>query len=394
MRLAAAGAIVALFVVACGPGTTGGVASPARTPGSPPASSQSPTTMATKLTCGDSHIGAKALALYQYPSTTSPFVELLDVSNPVKPALACTLMPAQGAHFLSDTKLAFWIGDQLGTADLSSGAITQTANLAGRAGTGAFNADGTEFAYRVFDDSGAISTHLYVKGSDRTLYTHEPLGGHGPGQSFGPFDQLEFSADGSELLDFYEFRPMSGPNKFLVYRTSDSVLVFQSSSAGGGVWSRTGTMLYFSVWNPTPSGELDSLDAAGRQQMVARFANGIAWPRLTPDGAGIIYHTYDALGQPHIWRLDLGTRNTSQLSTATGSIPVFVNPNVIWFDEGKPCQCGPGGLSGPDGVTLAHDMNTGSDSTVDTDLIVPGIGGPSLPPTSSRNLLDAWFAPA
>ena len=352
--------------------------------------------MATKLTCGDSHIGAKALALYQYPRPSSPFVELLDVSNPVKPSLACTLMPAEGAHFLSDTKLAFWIGDQLGTADLGSGAIIQIGRLAGSAGTGAFSADATQFAYRVFDDAGGMSTHLLVAGSDRTLYVQEPLGGHG-GVPGGPNDQLEFSADGSELLDYYAYRPMSGPAKFLVHRTSDSVLLFQSSSAGPEIWSRTGSTLYFWVWDPqppTPSGELDTLDATGRQQVFARFANGISWPRKTPDGAGIVYDMYDADGQPHIWRLDLTTRNASQLSTATGSIPVFVNPNVIWFDEEKPCQCGPGGLSAPDGVTLAHDLITGHDATVNTDLIVPGIGGPSVPPTSNRNLLEVWFAPA
>jgi hypothetical protein len=350
--------------------------------------------MSTKLYCG-SHIGATALAIYRFGLTPS-FVEVLDVSNPLKPSLACRLTPASGAHFLSNNKLAVWIDDQLGTADLGSGAITQTARLAGPAGTGAFSADGTKFAYRVFDESGGMSTHLYVNGSDRTLYSQEPLGGHG-GVPGGPVDQLEFSADGSELLDFYQYRPTSGPAKFLVFRTLDSSLAYQSSSAGGGVWSRTGTTLYFSVWNPQPplpSGELDSLDAAGSQQTVARFANGIDWPRLTPDGAGIIYDTYDGAGQPHIWRLDLATYAATQLSEASGSIPVFVNPNVIWFDEEQPCRCGPGGSSASDGVTLSHDMSTGRDATVDTTLIVPGIGGPALPGTSTRNLLDVWLAPA
>src|SRR5260370_36883425 len=340
-------------------------------------------------------MGASVLAIYQF-GLIPPFVEMLNVSNPLKPSLVCRLTPAYGAQFLSDTKLAFWVDDQLGTADLGSGAITQTARLAGRAGTGAFSADGTKFAYRVFDEAGGMSTHLYVNGSDRTLYTQEPLGGHG-GPAGVRLDQLEFSADGSELLDFYEFRPMSGPAKFLVYGTSDGFLAFQSSSAGGGVWSRTGTTLYFSLLNlqsPAPSGELDSLDAAGRQQMVARFASGIAWPRLTPDGAGIIYDTYDGAGQPHIWRFDLATHTATQLSEATGSIAVFVNPNVIWFDEEQPCRCGPGGSSAPDGVILSHDMSTGRDATGDTTLILPGIRGPPLPGTNTRNVLDGWLAPA
>jgi len=151
--------------------------------------------MATKLNCGDTHIGATALALYLYQdSPTSSLVELLDVSNPLKPSLVCTLMPAIGARFLSATKIAFWTGDQLGTADLSSGTpITLTARLATRAGTGAFSPDGTKFAYRSYDDGGAVSFHLFSAGTDRTLYVQEPMGGHGgPGQTFGPIDQVAF----------------------------------------------------------------------------------------------------------------------------------------------------------------------------------------------------------
>ena len=48
--------------------------------------------MSTKLYC-DSHVGATALALYRFP-LTSPFVEMLDVSNPLKPSLVCRLDPA------------------------------------------------------------------------------------------------------------------------------------------------------------------------------------------------------------------------------------------------------------------------------------------------------------
>src|ERR1700682_5987984 len=117
---------MALFVVACAQSTTGEVASTSRTTAT---ASPASATMSTKWNCGDTHNGATAVAIYRV-ATTSPFVELLDVSNPLKPNLACTLGPAYGARSLSFTKVAFWIGDQLGTADLGSGAITQTAHLA------------------------------------------------------------------------------------------------------------------------------------------------------------------------------------------------------------------------------------------------------------------------
>jgi hypothetical protein len=352
--------------------------------------------MSTKLNCGDSRIGATALAIYQY-STTPPFVGLLDVSNPVKPYLACTLSPALGAHLLSDTKLAFWVGDELGTADLASGAIRRTAHLAESAGTGAFSPDGTKFAYRHWDDAGSMSLHLYVSGSDKTLYVREPLGGHGgSGLSFGPFDQLAFSADGSMLLDRYAF----GIQTMTVYK-SDGSIAFQTATGTNGLWSPSGNTLYFLNLNqlgPTPFGDLHSWNAAG-EQAVALNLNGFFWPRISSTGSGIVYNASDSSvpdcgGVPHLLRLDLNTRRATQISKAISSGPFFIQPNVVWSDEQKLTSCGPGGPSTPDGVILAHDLRTGKDTTVDTTLLVPGIGGPPPPPPTTYFLLDTWFATA
>jgi hypothetical protein len=377
--------------MACSQGTANKIASGARVTPSP-----SPATMATKLSCGDSRIGATALAIYPY-STTRPFLGLLDVSNPVKPYLACTLSPALGAHLLSDTKLAFWVGDELGTADLASGAITRTARLAASAATGAFSPDGTKFAYRHWDDAVSMSLHLYVAGADKTLYVREPLGGHGgPGLSFGPFDQLAFSSDGSLLLDRYAF----GTQTMTVYK-SDGSVAFQTAKGTNALWSRSGNTLYFLNLNqqgPTPFGDLHSWNATG-EQAIALNLNGFFWPRMSPDGSGIIYNASDTSvpdcgGVPHLWRLDLTTRRATQISKAISSGPFFIQPTVIWADEQKLGVCGPGGPSTMDGVILAHDLRTGNDTTVNTDLIVPGIGGPPPPPPTTYFLLDTWFAPA
>ena len=366
-----------------------------------PSSSPSPATMATRLNCGDARIGAKALAIYKY-AMTSPFVELLDMSNPLKPNLACTLMPANGAHILSDTKVAFWNGDQLGTADLSSSTpITWTARLSGPADTGAFNNDGTKFAYRTYDAAGAVRLHVFSAGSDLTLYVQQPIGGHGgPGPSAGPFDQLAFSPDGSLLLDYMLFRPPSGPPNLRVFR-ADGSIVFQTAGASGGVWSRTGSTLYFYTWNPSGPvmGDLNKLDASGQRQVVASGLPAMNWPHMSPDGTGIIYNTSDNSvpdcgGVPHLWRFDLATKRATQISSAISSDPFFIQPNVMWSDQQKLTACGPGGPSYPDGVILAHDMSTGKDATVDTTLVVPGIGGPQLPPVTTFYLLDTWFAPA
>jgi hypothetical protein len=377
--------------MACSQGTANKIASGARVTPSP-----SQSTMATKLSCGDSRIGATALAIYQY-STAPPFVELLDVSNPVKPYLACTLSPALGAHILSDTKLAFWAGDELGMADLASGAVTLTARLAASVGTGALSPDSTKFAYRHWDELGGMSLHLYSAGSDRTLYVREPIGGHGgPGVSFGPFDQLAFSADGSLLLDRYAF----GSQNMTVFK-SDGSIAFVSTTATNGTWSAVGNTLFFLSLNqqgPTPFGEVHSWSPAG-EQTVTSNVNGFFWPRMSADGSGIVYNASDSSvpgcgGVPHLWRLDLSTKRAAQISMAISSGPFFIQPNVVWSDEQKLTPCGPGGPSTPDGVILAHDLRTGKDTTVDATLLVPGIGGQPSPPPTTYFLLDTWFAPA
>jgi hypothetical protein len=333
---------------------------------------------------------AHSMAIYRLPITPS-LVEILDVSNPLKPSLACTLSPAAGARFLSATRVIFWVGDALGTADLISGRVTLTARLPAVAGTGAFSADGNEFAYRAFDNAGGMSTHLYVQ---------EPIGGHGgPGPSFGPFDQLEFSPDGSLLLDFYTFRPASGPAPLLVFR-SDGTILLHSTTASGGAWSPVGATLFFPVWDqPGVTNELDRLNATGQRLVVATGLHGLFWPRMAPDGGSLIYNSSDSSvpdcgGVPHLWRLDLGTGSASQISQSISSNPVFVQGAVVWSDEQALGPCGPGGPTVETGVILAHDLATGYDATVDTTSTVPGIGGPPLPATSTINLQDVRMSPA
>jgi len=300
---------------------------------------------------------------------------ILDVSNPLKPSVACTLSPANGGRFLSATKIAFWAGDKLGTADLARRTVTQTAQLPVVATTGAFSADGSEFAYRAYDDAGAMKVHLLMGGSDRILYSQDPIGGHGgPGPDFGPFDKLQFSADGKELLDYMLFRPYPGPPNLRIFKMDGSIL-FEDSLIGQGVWSQTGSVLYIRAPDRTETSvTVDSIDATGQRRTVASGLKGYFWAELAPDGQSIVYNAQDSSvpdcgGLPHVWRLDLKTGGISQLSTSVSAIPVFVGPAVLWSGEEKQSPCGPGGPSTSDGVTLAHDLSTGRDSPVNTLLL-------------------------
>jgi hypothetical protein len=175
----------------------------------------------------------------------------------------------------------------------------------------------------------------------------------------------------------------------MVFRTADGSVAYQLATAAFGAWAATGSTVYFFVQGEQGFvGELDSVGPSGQAQTVVASINGFFWPRATPDGGGIVYDTYDSAGLPHLMRLDLATKGVAQISTAISSKPVFVTRSTIWTDEEKPCDCGPGGASAPDGTTLAHNLSGGSDTLVDTSHTAPGVGAPQ---PSTTGIVDVWF---
>lgn len=395
MRVAIAAAAV-LALAGCGTQTAQGPTASAPRTATPvsagPSQSPSPSPVAsnTQLSCNKPVTATHGLALFEYSSTS--VLGILDVSDPLKPTLLCWLSPAQGGRFdQSPTQIVFWIGNTLGAADLSSGKVVQTDTLPTTPWEGTFSSDAAEFAYRVGDDTNTgLSTHLYRRANHRDirLYSQDPIGGHG-GSPLGPLDQLLFSPDNKLLLDYYDFRPNSGtPPRFMVFRTADGSIAYQLETAAFGAWSATGSTVYFFVQGEQGFiGELDSVGASGQAQTVVSSINGFFWPRVTPDGTAIVYDSYDSAGLPHILRLDLATHAVAEFSTAVSSKPVFVTRTVLWSDEEKPCDCGPGGQSAPDGAILAHNLS-GTDTPVDTSHTAPGVGAPQ--PTAT-GILDVWY---
>jgi hypothetical protein len=397
MRVAIAAAVV-LVLAGCGTQSAQGpTASAARTSVSPtiPSETPSPTAagFASQLNCNKPVTATHGLALYEYAGAS--VLGVLDVSDPLKPTLLCWLSGASGGRFdQAPNQIVFWIGNKLGTADLTSGKVVQTDTLSNVPIEGSFSSDGAQFAYRTGDDSVAGTTlQLYRRGdhADLTLYSQLPIGAHG-GLPFGPVDQLLFSPDNKLLLDFNEFRPISGiPARFMVFRTADTSVAFQLETAEFGAWAPTGSTVYFFVQGEQGFiGELDSVGASGQAQTVVPSINGFFWPRATPDGAAIVYDTYDSAGLHHMMRLDLATHAVAELSTAISSNPVFVTRTVLWSDEEKPCDCGLGGqsASAPDGAILAHSLSGATDTPVDTSRTAPGVGAP-LP--TATGILDVWY---
>ena len=394
MRFAIAVAAV-LVLAGCSTQRAQGPASAPRTaiPISTPTGASSPTvaTFSSQLNCDRPVTATHGLVLFEY--FDSSVLGVLDVSDPLKPNLLCWLSGAKGGRFTqSGTQIAFWVDDKLGTANLASGKVVQTDTLPAMPSEGYFSGDGAQFAYRAGDVTNVgLTTHLYRRADHRDLqlYTQAPIGGHG-GAPFGPQDQLTFSPDNTELLDYFEFRPLSGaPPHFMVFRTADGSVAYQLDTGAFGAWSPIGSTVYFFVRGEQGFiGELDSVGPSGQAQTVVTSINGFFWPRVTPDAAGIVYEALDSAGLPHVWRLDLATKGMAQLSTKLSSIPVFVTSSTLWMVEEKPCDCGLGGASMPDGTILARTVNGTTDSPVDTSRTAPGVGAPQ---PSTDGIVDVRF---
>jgi hypothetical protein len=328
---------------------------------------------------------ARALALYAY----NPVLDVLDVTDPVQPKLVCFIPNASAGRFLSATTVALWNASTAEVMDITTSKVLRSQKLSGPPYEGTFTADAAVFAYRVATSDGIETMHLLdmTSGSDRLLYTQAPMGGHG-GMPGGPTYQLLFSPDGKELLDFDIFRPQGGPATLQVFRLDGSKL-FEAYNATAGIWAPTASTLYLVTHGVNMAEELDSVGSDGTLSVLMGGLTAVNWPVLSPDGRALVFDTYDATapgeatgGLPHLWRLDIATLHAMSIGGGVSSQPVFVGAHVVWSNQEKPCECGPGGASQVDGVVLAHDLGTGTDVMVNMDPVVPGIGGPTVMPNT------------
>jgi hypothetical protein len=375
--------LAALAVTACGGTAGGGSASP-----SPLASgSASPSSPSTdpSLKCLSKPVPGHPLVLVQAIGESGSGLAVMDLVDPLHPVQVCQLNNAKSGRFISATRIAFWTTQFLGVVDLSTSGVNWSRAFVDSPATVAFSPDGTRWAYVADDANVGRVTHLVVAGKDQTILTRAPVGGNG-GAPYGPLEQLQFSAQGDYLLTYTAFRDADGQPNFMVFAMNGSV-AFQSLTAKFGVWDRAGNRLYFLAVTTAADikGQVHSWDPGG--QPVVRSGNlaSYFWPAISPDGRVLVFNSYDAKGMPHLWRLDIASRLSAQIAKSSSTTPVFVAPGLVWSTEERPCQCGPGGSSAPDGKVVGHDIQGGTESAVgDFNGFTP-----STSPT--RDILDVWL---
>ena len=309
---------------------------------------------------------------------------VLDVADPLHPVQVCQLLNASGGRFVSGTKIAFWYSTFVGTADLQTGNLNWSRAFLNPPFQLVFSPDGSSWAYREGDDAGT-RTHLVAGGKDQVLLTRHSVAAD-PGASFGPVEQLVFSATGQYLLTYTLLAEAGELPNFVVFALDGSA-VFKSTTAKYGTWDRSGNRLYFLAAISTAEfiGTVKSLDPEGQPVVRSPKLSSYFWPTLSPDGRALVFNMYGAQHFPHPWRLDIASRGKKLLSSATSTRPVFISPDIVWSNEGVPCTCPLEGMSAPDGRVIAHNLTTGVNSVV---LEIASIT-PSKSPTA--DILDAWF---
>ena len=375
--------LATLAVAACG-GTAGGTPASPRPLASPSPSSSGPSTDPS-LKCLSKPVPGHPLALVLAIGETASGLAVMDIADPTHPVQVCQLNNASRGRFIAAMKIAFWTTQFLGVVDLVTSSVNWSRAFVDSPSNVAFSPDGSKWAYVVGDETSGQTTHLVVAGKDQTILTRTPIGGHG-GLPYGPVDQLQFSAHGDYLLTYNAFGEKGGQPNFMVFAMDGSVAL-QSPSAKFGVWDKAGNRLYFLA--PTVAGDIRgqvrSWDPGGTPVVRSGVLTSLFWPAISPDGRVLVYNSYDAKGLPHLWRLDIASRLSAQISKSISTAPVFVAQGLVWSNEEKPCACGLGGASAPDGKVVAHDIQGGSDTPVgDFNGFTP-----SQAPT--RDILDIWL---
>jgi hypothetical protein len=299
--------------------------------------------------------------------TGSTTVVLRDITNLASPRTICTFTGSLSPHFAT----ASVIGYTQGGSDLSSpGRITRldlAASMAtdvaswssGGFGSGIFDwsPDGRSLTY-ILGSPTATAWHLVSGGHDQALASLPPVPGRGVSQQDDDF-MLAFSPDGLYLAMVQTFATGGTGDSapFQVRRTSDGGLVYSATSGTMAAWASVPSRLFFrsaagvlSRWDPSTG--------------VSVMQSSLKWvrPHASQDGRWIAYTIYDSAGHPRAALYSVQGNSLGPSPSGLRSGALFLNNNLVWYQEESPCDCGLGGQSQTTGRAFLYDIAANTES--------------------------------
>jgi hypothetical protein len=292
---------------------------------------------------------------------------LRDITTLASPRNLCTFAVAIAPHFATASVVGYFQpGSNTGSSgkilrlDLASARVTTSASWsAGSFGSGNFDwsPDATAFTY-VGPGSTGPAWHLLSGGRDQVLSQLPPVPGRGASPQDDDF-MIAFSPDGLYLALVQTFATGgSGESSPLqVRRVSDGRLVYSAAAGTMGVWASVPSRLFFR----DSAGTLLRWDPSGG---VSQMSASLKWtrPHASPDGRWVAYTIYDSAGRPHVSLYSVQGNSTQAVAGGIRSGALFLNNNLLWYQEEAPCDCGPGGQSQLTGRTFLYDIAAASES--------------------------------
>jgi hypothetical protein len=283
--------------------------------------------------------------------------------------------PALGGaegQFLSATSVTY-VGDKtdaefglptgLFRAATSGATRTQVVRGSKALVAAAWSRDG-RVVYYVTATVTSMQLHMLRAGQDRILASLPSLGVGGcesdpcPGPFANPADNWDVRLALSPNGEYISLVWNGVGSSFRVWNWAGGAFASTDSEASTmSVWSGNG--LYFrdsrgvEVW---------------RTSGTTAFLPGVAWirPKASPDGRHIVYAARDATGSAHVYFVDTGTRQVTEIGEGRAE-PAFLTDRYIWYQAEAACvtaqTCKPSFPGIATGKTYIYDLNTGTESS-------------------------------
>jgi len=277
-------------------------------------------------------------------------VVIRDIQDPANAHNLCAFdAGAQSPRFISGSVVAYeTAGNQLVSADLTSGATTVLATYAAGFGSGQYSISPDGRSVTFLDGS---SWRQSGPSGGKLLSTLPATPGRGVNQDEDD-SYLSYSPDGKFIALFQTFHAggtgESSPDQ--IRRAGDGSLVYSTSGMTMAVWAPAPSRLFFR----DSSGNLHRWDpAAGLSAMMP-----LHWirPQASPDGRLIAYTYRTSGGVGAIGFYSLQGNNVSTTSAPGRSDVMFINNDLVWYIGERACSTCFGGLPTPTGATYIYDI--------------------------------------